>query len=71
MSAAGIGPNLLSARLATKKAKPNGQFRITSDKILEFMADLSVESLPGVGWSLSNKLKSMGIQKVRQVSELQ
>ncbi len=65
---AGIGPNLLLARLATKRAKPNGQHRVRGGQTaLDFLADLSVDSLPGVGWSMSQKLKDMGITTVRQV----
>ncbi len=32
-ASAGIGPNMLLARLATKRAKPNGQFNISSSQV--------------------------------------
>lgn len=63
-AAAGIGPNLLLARLATRRAKPNGQYRILQTQSQQFLGDLSVDSLPGVGWSLAAKLAELGIQQV-------
>lgn len=35
-ASAGIGPNMLVARLATKKGKPNGQFRIETSQVRLF-----------------------------------
>lgn len=32
-ASAGIGPNMLLARLATKRAKPNGQFNINPSQV--------------------------------------
>ena len=52
----GIGPNLLIARLATRKAKPNGQFRVRADEADQFMATQKIEDLPGVGDALIEKL---------------
>jgi nucleotidyltransferase/DNA polymerase involved in DNA repair len=63
----GIGPNRLLARLATKRAKPNGQSVINPEEARAVLGDLEVDALPGVGWSLRNKLKDMGITHVRQV----
>lgn len=64
---AGIGPNMLLARLATKRAKPNGQAALNPDGARALLGDLEVDALPGVGWSLRNRLKDMGITHVRQV----
>lgn len=58
---------MLLARLATKLAKPNGQSVITPDAARGVLGDLAVDALPGVGWSLRNKLSDMGITHVRQV----
>jgi hypothetical protein len=64
----GIGPNMLLARLATKRAKPNGQAVVSSvDQGRALLGELAVEELPGVGWSLRGKLADMGITHVRQV----
>ncbi len=49
-ASAGIGPNMLVARLATKKAKPNGTFRIRATEAQGAIAALPLADLPGVGW---------------------
>lgn len=70
MLSAGIGPNMLLARIATQTAKPNGQALIKPDQARQFLADLEVDQLPGVGWSMRGKLADMGITRVRQVRVL-
>lgn len=42
-ASAGIGPNMLLARLATKAAKPNGQLRIRTNEVLPLVLVLSCE----------------------------
>ncbi|KAK2724135.1 DNA repair protein REV1-like isoform X2 [Artemia franciscana] len=58
----GLGPNLLLARMATKKAKPNGQYHILAKEAKNFMASQLVESLPGVGRATTYRLQSRGIR---------
>ncbi|KAG4094995.1 DNA/RNA polymerase, partial [Neocallimastix lanati (nom. inval.)] len=52
----GISTNMLLARLATKKAKPNGEFYISSKNSIEYVQQFSVTDLPGVGWSIENNI---------------
>lgn len=52
----GISHNVLLAKLATRKAKPGGVFHLSAEGAPEFLADLDVESLPGVGYSMRRKL---------------
>uniref|UniRef100_A0A383W0I0 DNA polymerase kappa n=1 Tax=Tetradesmus obliquus TaxID=3088 RepID=A0A383W0I0_TETOB len=66
-ASAGIGPNMLLARLATKAAKPNGQALIRPDQARQVLGDLAVDALPGVGWALKGKLAELGITQCRQV----
>ncbi|GFH09343.1 uncharacterized protein HaLaN_04458, partial [Haematococcus lacustris] len=66
-ASAGIGPNILVARLATRRAKPNGQYRVTSTQVLPFLADLPLSDLPGVGWAQQQKLAENNLTTVRQV----
>uniref|UniRef100_A0A182SQ83 DNA repair protein REV1 n=1 Tax=Anopheles maculatus TaxID=74869 RepID=A0A182SQ83_9DIPT len=56
---AGIGANRLQARMATKRAKPNGQFRLVPGAVEEYMRDIPIADLPGVGPSTSHRLKKM------------
>jgi len=64
----GLGENILLARLALRRAKPAGQYHLRSDEIQEFMRNLSVGDLPGVGRRLSGKLQQ--IMNVQTVGEL-
>ncbi|KAI9004798.1 hypothetical protein BC832DRAFT_67826 [Gaertneriomyces semiglobifer] len=57
----GISENILLARMATKKAKPNGEFYLASSSKIDFLADCKVGELPGVGWSLSSRLEARGV----------
>ncbi|XP_013145434.1 PREDICTED: DNA repair protein REV1 [Papilio polytes] len=61
-SSTGFGSNRLQSRLATKRAKPDGQFFLTSDLIEDFMFGISLKDLPGVGRQTSQKLESLGHQ---------
>ena len=51
----GISTNILLARLATKKAKPNGEFFISPQTSETYIQQFNVSDLPGVGWSIENK----------------
>ncbi|XP_055842133.1 DNA repair protein Rev1 [Episyrphus balteatus] len=56
---AGVGENKLQARMATKKAKPDGQYYLGSDKVEEYMASIPIRDLPGVGSSTMYTLEEM------------
>jgi len=80
-ASAGIAPNILLARIATRKAKPNGVFNLMTrchDRsadgrttaavaVLPFLAELSVEDLPGVGWSTKRKLEELGMNTIADI----
>ncbi|KAK7068222.1 deoxycytidyl transferase [Halocaridina rubra] len=59
---AGMGPNMLIARMATRRAKPNGQYLADAERLSEYMSNEKVNSLPGVGWSLGKRLDSENIK---------
>lgn len=59
----GFGENRLQARLATKKAKPAGQFHLEPDKVEDYMAGISLSDLPGVGHATVVKLNALGLKK--------
>nr|XP_022907098.1 DNA repair protein REV1 [Onthophagus taurus] len=58
---AGFGENRLQARMATKKAKPNGQYHL-KDGVLSYFESVKLEDLPGVGWSTLKKLKNLRLE---------
>ncbi|KAL5043307.1 hypothetical protein BDW71DRAFT_188364 [Aspergillus fruticulosus] len=66
----GIGGNILQAKVALRKAKPAGQFQLKPDAVLDFIGELPVQSLPGVGYSLSTKLEDLGVKIAKDIRDL-
>ena len=64
----GIGPNKLVAKMATRRAKPDGIFRVTSADVPGFMGPQPVLSLFGVGYGNAEKLRGMGIETAAQLA---
>ncbi|KAM8785396.1 DNA repair protein REV1 isoform 7-T9 [Rhynchonycteris naso] len=58
----GIGSNILLARMATRKAKPDGQYHLKPEEVDDFIRGQLVINLPGVGRSMESKLSSLGIK---------
>jgi DNA polymerase-4 len=67
-SSAGIGPNKLIAKIASEINKPNGQFEVKPEDVTEFMKDLPVRKIWGIGEKSERKLEELG---VKTCSELQ
>ncbi|EAZ62767.2 DNA repair protein [Scheffersomyces stipitis CBS 6054] len=51
----GVSRNVMLAKLALRKAKPNGQFFLY-EGVDEFLDSISVKSLPGIGRSIQERL---------------
>ncbi|XP_071775816.1 DNA repair protein REV1 [Centroberyx gerrardi] len=66
----GMGSNILLARLATRKAKPDGQYLLRSEEVDDFIRDLSVTSLPGVGPVMGRKLAAMGVRSCGDLQQV-
>ncbi|KAL4911050.1 hypothetical protein BDW74DRAFT_5183 [Aspergillus multicolor] len=66
----GIGGNILQAKVALRKAKPAGQFQLRPDAVLDFIGELPVQNLPGVGYSLSTKLEDLGVKIAKDIRDL-
>ncbi|MBW0485340.1 hypothetical protein O181_025055 [Austropuccinia psidii MF-1] len=62
---AGIGPNVMIAKIAADINKPNGQFfcPLTKESAMEFMTNLSVRKVPGIGRVTERWLEAMGVRK--------
>lgn len=58
----GFGANKLQARVATKKAKPNGQYYLEPENVENYMYELPLEELPGVGYGTKTKLHKLGLK---------
>uniref|UniRef100_A0A8C2C5V2 DNA repair protein REV1 n=1 Tax=Cyprinus carpio TaxID=7962 RepID=A0A8C2C5V2_CYPCA len=66
----GMGSNILLARMATRKAKPNGQYFLRTEEVDDFIRGQPVSSLPGVGRSMSSKLTSLGVSTCGDLQQL-
>ncbi|XP_018557791.2 LOW QUALITY PROTEIN: DNA repair protein REV1 [Lates calcarifer] len=66
----GMGSNILLARLATRKAKPDGQYLLKSEEVDDFIRDLPVTSLPGVGPVMGRKLAAMGVRSCGDLQQV-
>ncbi|TVY47123.1 DNA repair protein [Lachnellula occidentalis] len=66
----GIGGNILLAKVALRKAKPAGQHQIKPEEVLDFIGELTIQSLPGVAYSIGGKLEEIGVKFVKDVRQL-
>jgi DNA polymerase-4 len=70
---AGVAPNKFLAKIASDWRKPDGLFVITPGEVEDFVADLSVSKLHGVGKVTADRLQRQGIERcedLRQWSKL-
>lgn len=60
-ASAGIAPIKFLAKIASDLNKPNGQCVITPDKVADFLLDLPLAKIPGVGKVTARKLEEIGL----------
>ncbi|NXF06187.1 POLK polymerase, partial [Smithornis capensis] len=62
-ASAGIAPNTMLAKMCSDRNKPNGQCRIASERqaVLDFLKDLPIRKVPGIGKVTEKMLKALGI----------
>ncbi|XP_073220509.1 DNA repair protein REV1 isoform X3 [Cicer arietinum] len=66
-ASAGIAGNMLMARIATRTAKPDGQYHITPERVEDHLSQLPINALPGVGHVLQEKLKTQNVHTCGQL----
>src|SRR5438094_453966 len=64
---AGIGPNKLVAKIASEINKPNGQLEVTPNQVPEFMMELPVRKIWGIGAVTEQKLQQLGVKTCGQL----
>ncbi|MFK8013642.1 MAG: DNA polymerase IV [Marinicellaceae bacterium] len=69
-ASAGIAPNKFLAKIASDWNKPNGQFVITPEQIADFVIDLPVKKIFGVGKVTNLKMQKMGIKTCSDLQKL-
>lgn len=60
-ASAGVSFNKLLAKIASDMRKPNGIFTVHPDRALDFVGNLPVEKLWGVGPKTANRMHEMGV----------
>ncbi|MBZ0112929.1 MAG: DNA polymerase IV, partial [Thermoanaerobaculia bacterium] len=65
----GVGPNRLVAKIASDFDKPDGLTVVKPARVLDFLADLGVRKLHGVGPATEKALTGLGITTVRQLRD--
>ncbi|XP_059729234.1 DNA polymerase kappa isoform X2 [Haemorhous mexicanus] len=62
-ASAGIAPNTMLAKMCSDRNKPNGQYRISPERlaVLDFLKDLPIRKVPGIGKVTEKMLKALGI----------
>ncbi|MCD9528564.1 DNA polymerase IV [Photobacterium carnosum] len=66
-ASAGIAPVKFIAKVASDLNKPNGQYVVTPDQVDDFVAELKLEKIPGVGKVTIQKLHQQGLYVGRDV----
>lgn len=66
----GVGSSKMVARIASGLHKPRGILQITPEHEQEFLHDLAVDHLPGIGRVAKEKLTDLHIFKVGQLAKL-
>jgi len=64
---AGIGPNLMIAKIASDMKKPYGQFFVDSDKLETFLHALPTRKVPGLGRVMEKTLQAFGIKNLQDL----
>jgi DNA polymerase-4 len=65
----GVAPNKFLAKIASDMDKPDGLFVIEPDRVIDFIDDLPVEKVSGVGRRAAGTLADLGVRKLGQVRQ--
>ncbi|XP_036138231.1 DNA repair protein REV1 isoform X2 [Monomorium pharaonis] len=66
----GFGNNKLQARLATRKAKPDNQFYLTSQNAETYIRTFNIRDLPGVGGTTTYKLRKINVHTCEDLQRI-
>ncbi len=70
-ASAGIAPNKMLAKVASDWEKPNGQFVVSPTAVADFVRDLPVKSIPGVGKKMQERLAALGVTSCLDLQSLE
>jgi len=66
-ASAGIAPNKFLAKIASDENKPNGQCVITPETVADFVSELPLRKIPGIGPKTAEKLAAKGFKSCADV----
>ena len=66
----GLGPNKLLALLASKKCTTNHIHAVSKNDTAAFLADLTIDLLPGLGRTSRDRLRTLGIERIGELADL-
>ena len=67
----GLASSKTVAKIATNRAKPNGQLFIPHGREMEFLAPLPISAIPGLGESTAKKIYEYGIEKIGDLQRVE
>lgn len=65
----GVAPNKLVAKIASDREKPEGLTVVEEDEVEEFMTDLELKEIHGIGGKTVEKLEGLGIKSVEDLMD--
>lgn len=65
-----LASNKLISKVATNEVKPHGQVEVPFGEEKQFLAPLSIEKMPMVGTKTSDLLRSIGVDTIRELSQV-
>ena len=66
----GIAPTRIIAKMAAKRKKPNGLLVVKEDQVTDFLRDIPVEAVPGIGPRLKEQLNLLSVFTCGQLHAL-
>lgn len=66
-ASAGVAPNKFIAKIASDENKPNGLCVIAPEQVVDFVKNLSLKKIPGIGPKTFKKLQSFGFSTCADV----
>ncbi|MDB5141435.1 MAG: dinB [Mucilaginibacter sp.] len=67
----GLASGKTVAKMATNRAKPNGQLFVPHGSEMQFLAPLPISAIPGLGESTASKIYAYGIEKIGDLQRVE
>lgn len=68
-ASAGVAPNKFLAKIASDEQKPNGQFVLPPEQVAQFIQQLPLKKIPGIGPKTAAKLAKQGLLSCADVQQ--